>query len=95
MQLASVFSPSSLGSSSTANELINWIKRPFTRFEILAGLCVAGGIATNLYRKRNIKSVTIHKDESGKTLDDYSFRDLFHFFINPEFHIDKLHLAKG
>ena len=30
-----------------------------------------------------------------KGLDDYSFRDLFHFFINPEFHYEKFHLAKG
>lgn len=27
-------------------------------------------------------------------MDDYQYRDLFHFFIAPEFHVDKLHLAR-
>ena len=35
-------------------------------------------------------------DQLGeKGLDDYSYRDLFHYFINPEYHYDKMHLAKG
>ncbi len=60
----------------------------------VACLCLAGGIVTAIYQIKKRK-LLIKKDKIEKSLDDYSYRDLFHFFINPEFHIDKLHLAKG
>ncbi|CAF4752935.1 unnamed protein product [Rotaria sp. Silwood1] len=42
----------------------------------------------------NKQQIPMKQNQVEKSLDDYSYRDLFHFFINPEFHIDKLHLAK-
>ncbi len=66
---------------------INLIKDSSIGGKILAGLCLAGGIITIIYQRK--------KKELLKNLDDYSYRDLFHFFINPEFHWDKIHLAKG
>lgn len=33
------------------------------------------------------------EERTTKALDDYQYRDLFHFFINAEFHADKFHLA--
>ncbi len=56
--------------------------------EMLVGLCIAAGTVLVIYQRK--KKRLIKKD-----LDDYSYRDLFHFFINPEFHFDKLNLAKG
>jgi hypothetical protein len=61
--------------------------------EIFVGLCLTVGIGVTLYQTK--KKKFMQKDETGKSLDDYSYRDLFHFFINPEFHTDKLLLAKG
>lgn len=64
------------------NELKQWIP-PF---------CLGAGVATALVYYQKLKQ---NENSSVKTLDEYSYRDLFHFFVNPEFHTDKLHLAKG
>jgi len=61
---------------------------------IFGGLCLVAGIVIVIYQMRKRK-LLIKNDKIEKSLNDYSYRDLFHFFINPEFHIDKLHLAKG
>ncbi|CAF1046730.1 unnamed protein product, partial [Didymodactylos carnosus] len=66
--------------------------------EITTCICLA--ILTTTYYRRD-KKKKIDKLESSsdntttrKKLDDYSYRDLFHFFINPEDHFDKYDLAK-
>jgi len=80
--------------SNSLDDLVQSAERPSIRVEILAGLCLAAGVATAIYHNKKTKALT-YKDEMEKRLDDYSYRDLFHFFINPEFHVDKLHHAKG
>jgi hypothetical protein len=57
-------------------------------------LCLLIAIIKGRSQRKKVK-LTNEKVESEKGLDDYSYRDLFHFFINPEFHFDKFHLAKG
>jgi hypothetical protein len=62
--------------------------------QILSLLCLTIVTITFLYKTKK-QNLFIKKAENEKGLDDYSYRDLFHFFINEEFHIDKYHLAKG
>ncbi|CAF0896752.1 unnamed protein product [Adineta steineri] len=65
------------------------------RGEILVGLCLTAGIITIIYQRKNkSKLLSKNKVSNEKSLCDYSYRDLFHFFIAPEFHYDKLHFAK-
>ena len=65
------------------------------RGELCTALCLAVGAALLIYQSKKTNKRPVQKDPSGKTLDDYQYRDLFHFFINPEFHSDKYNLAKG
>jgi hypothetical protein len=60
--------------------------------EMLVGLCIVAGTVLVINQRKKKRLI---KTEMKKVLDDYSYRDLFHFFINPEFHFDKLNLAKG
>jgi len=82
--LSKIMSTNELSGINVTNEL-------FIGGEILAGLCVAAGIITLIYQRKKNKLV---KTIDEKCLDDYSYRDLFHFFINPEYHWDKMNLAK-
>lgn len=61
--------------------------------KIFTGMCLTAGVITAVYQSVHKKSSDGEKQK--ERLDDYSYRDLFHFFINPEFHWEKLHLAKG
>lgn len=65
------------------------------RGDLFTALCLAAGAAILIYHNKKTKKCPVQKDPSGKTLDDYQYRDLFHFFINPEFYFDKYNLAKG
>ncbi|CAF1347298.1 unnamed protein product [Rotaria sordida] len=87
----------SCSNSSDGLSLVNYIQHSLKdssiRLEIIAGLCLAIGIITaicQINKQKLIRKI----NQFEKNLDDYSYRDLFYFFINPEFHIDKLHLAK-
>ena len=59
---------------------------------IFTGLCLVVGMVSIIYQR---KKKIIIETQIEKNLDNYSYRDLFHFFINPEFHFDKFNLAKG
>jgi hypothetical protein len=61
---------------------------------IVLGLCLSILIITIIYQRKR-KKLVIKSNSKEKGLDDYSFRDLFHFFVNEEFHADKFHLGKG
>ena len=63
--------------------------------KLLKPLCLAAGVATLVYQARKNILTVAPEEQTKKSLDDYQYRDLFHFFINPEFHADKFHLAKG
>ncbi|CAF3326590.1 unnamed protein product [Rotaria sp. Silwood2] len=80
--------------SSSFKDLIDWFKWPLTYLKIVGSCCVVAVIAAIIYQKRKNQQIKSAKDQNNKTIDDYSYRDLFHFFINPEFHVDKLPLAK-
>lgn len=54
---------------------------------------MCGDIKGELNSMKNKMGELVESKEKG--LDDYSYRDLFHYFINPEYHYDKMHLAKG
>lgn len=60
----------------------------------LDALCLFIGIGLIIFRRRETK-LLIKKDKIDKSLDDYSYGDLFYFFLNEEYHYDKYHLAKG
>lgn len=62
--------------------------------EIVIGLCLSAGLITVIYQSRKTKSIA-NSNEIKQNLDDYSYRELFHFFIKPEEHYDKMSLAKG
>ena len=62
--------------------------------EYLAGLCLSAGLITIIYQNEKRKSLK-KEIQNGKSLNDYFYRELFHFFINPEDHYDKMNLAKG
>jgi hypothetical protein len=57
--------------------------------EISLLLCIIVGMIVLINKKK------VKKSSEEKTLDDYSYRELFHMFINEEYHYDKYHLAKG
>jgi hypothetical protein len=62
--------------------------------KIILGLCLSILIITIIYQRKR-KNIVIKINSKEKGLDDYSLRDLFHFFVNEEFHTDKFHLGKG
>ena len=66
--------------------------------EIFFILSLVTGIIFLLTRTKKKQSFKEHQEQvpDGKTLrSSYTYRERFHFFINPEFHYDKYHLAKG
>ena len=98
MFFAAMNSTSVLDGSFVLNGIVQWMERPINKAEILIVMTLTSYIFMSIFKskeKSNEKKVAVQKDPAGKTLSDYSFRDLFHFFINQEFHTDKLHLAKG
>jgi hypothetical protein len=60
---------------------------------IVLGLCLSILIITIIYQRKR-KKLVIKSNSKEKGLDDYSLRDLFHFFVNEEFHADNSILAK-
>ncbi|CAF1621829.1 unnamed protein product, partial [Adineta ricciae] len=58
--------------------------------QIFSGLCLTIGLIVTICQMKKSKK----KKCDVKSLDEYSYRELFHFFINEEDHYDKIHLAK-
>ena len=98
MFFAAMNSTSFLDGSFVLNGVVQWMERPINKAEIVIVMTLTSYIFMSIFKSKEKspeKKVAVQKDPAGKTLKDYSFRDLFHFFINQEFHTDKLHLAKG
>lgn len=82
------------------NDLLKWVD---IERELILAVCLVLSLLTIFYQskvkltsqKMISNSSKRNNEERTNTLDDYQHRDLFHFFIVPEFHVDKLHLARG
>ena len=77
---------------TNVKDLFQWLEGSS---KLLTPFCFAAGLATLVYQTQKRTRAMASGDQPKKSLDEYQYRDLFHFFINPEFHPDKLHLAKG
>jgi hypothetical protein len=73
---------------------INDVGDSLIGIEMLIVLCLSAVIIFVIYQRKKPK-LSKEKNAIKKNLDDYSYRELFHYFLNPEFHADKFHLAKG
>ena len=74
--------------------LINYLERSSNVGTVFLGLCLLV-LTMTIINQMKKKKLVIKKNSKEQTLDDYSLRDLFHFFVNEEYHADKFHLAKG
>ena len=89
-----------LESLSTTADFLQWVEYTLIQRQTILGFCLFLSLITFVYANTKKKAVittlgTTTNEPSKEKLDDYSYRDLFHFFINPEYHWNKLHLAKG
>ncbi|UJR19996.1 hypothetical protein I4U23_023130 [Adineta vaga] len=97
MQFLNIIPAFANETSSLMDNVSSWLLCPMASIEMVVVVCLMGATITSMYGLFKSKQMKMNKEalkKEKKTLDDYSYRDLFHFFINPENHWDKMDIAK-